>query len=225
MAPEASAARVARQAPASRPVSISSTAANCPVSPMSSRTPAASWTTSRPSTLGPSGIRSEQRGQRADEGRLPRAVRSQQAKDSGLLDVQVDPRKRRRRPEALDHTLDMDGRIRHHSPPADRVAARPLRRGRPSVIPQRTNQVNGRTRAALICGHKPSVEPASAGAFRPCSRPARGAESAERPTHPVGRGARRRQAQRCSAAGGGRRSRSRRGGTDSRSRTARCRDP
>ena len=34
----------------SRPVSISSTAANWPVSPNSSRTPAASWTTSRPNT-------------------------------------------------------------------------------------------------------------------------------------------------------------------------------
>jgi hypothetical protein len=220
--PEASAARVARQAPASRPVSISSTAANCPVSATTSRTPAASWTTSRPSTLGPSGIRSEQRGQRADEGRLPRAVRSQQAKDSGLLDVQVDPRKRRRRPEALDQTPTWTAESGITHPPADRVAARPLRRGRPSVIPQRND---GRTRAALICGHKPSVEPASAGAFRPCSRPARGTESAERPTHPVGRGARRRQAQRCSAAGGGRRSRSRRGGTDSRSRTPRCRVP
>ena len=65
--------------------------------------------------LGPSGVRSEQRGQHPDEGRLPRAVRSEQPKDRGLLDIQVDPSKRRGRPKALDHTLDMDSRIRHHS--------------------------------------------------------------------------------------------------------------
>jgi hypothetical protein len=53
----------------SLPVSISSTAANWPVSPRSSRT---------------------------------------------LLDIQVDPGKRRGRPKTLDHTLDMDRRIRHH---------------------------------------------------------------------------------------------------------------
>ena len=65
--------------------------------------------------LGPSGVRSEQRGQHPDEGRLPRAVRSQQPKDRGLLDIEVDPSKRRGRPKALDHTLDVDSRIRHHS--------------------------------------------------------------------------------------------------------------
>ncbi len=99
----------------SRPVSISSTAANWPVSPNSSRTPAASWTTSRPNTSARPGVRSEQRGQHPDKRRLPRAVRSQQPKDRALLDIQVDPSKRRRRPEALDHTLDMNSRIRHHS--------------------------------------------------------------------------------------------------------------
>jgi len=65
--------------------------------------------------LGPSGVRSQQRGEHPDERRLPRAVRSQQPKDRGLLDVQVDPSKRRGRPKALDHTLDVDSRVRHHS--------------------------------------------------------------------------------------------------------------
>ena len=63
------------------------------------------------------------------------------------------------------------------------------------------------------------------GVFRACSRLARGAGSAERPSHPERRGARRRQARRCSGADGGRRSRSRRGGMDNRSRTSRFRAP
>ena len=66
--------------------------------------------------LGPSGVRSEQRGQHPNERRLPGAVRSEQTKDGGLLDVQVDPRKRGGRPKALDQTLDMDSRISGHSP-------------------------------------------------------------------------------------------------------------
>jgi hypothetical protein len=58
--------------------------------------------------------------------------------------------------------------------------------------------------------------------FRACSPLAQGAGSAEPPTHPERRGARRRQA-RCSEADVGQRSRWRRGGTGNRSRTPRCR--
>jgi hypothetical protein len=61
--------------------------------------------------------------------------------------------------------------------------------------------------------------------FRPCSPLVQGAGLAERPTHPERRGARRRQAQRCSEADVGQRSRLRRGGTDNRSRTRHFRAP
>ena len=65
--------------------------------------------------LRPTSVRSKQRRQHPDKRRLPRAVRPQQAKDRSLLDIQIDPSKRRRRPKTLDHTLDMHRRISHHS--------------------------------------------------------------------------------------------------------------
>jgi hypothetical protein len=66
--------------------------------------------------LGPSGVRSHQRGQDPNEGRLPGTVRSEQPKDPALLEIQVDSGKRRRRPKPLDDPLDVNSRIRHHSP-------------------------------------------------------------------------------------------------------------
>ena len=58
--------------------------------------------------LGPSRVRLEQRRQDADERRLARAVRAEQAEDHALRNLQVDAGERRRRPEPLDHAPDTD---------------------------------------------------------------------------------------------------------------------
>jgi len=72
---------------------------------------------------------------------FPGAVRSQQPKDRGLLDIQVDPSKRRRPPKTLNQTLDMDSRIRHQSSrrtrawrsPHSRALDRVICRGHPAL--------------------------------------------------------------------------------------------
>ena len=112
-----------------RPVSISSTAANWPVNPRSSRTPAASRTTSRPKTSavpasGASNVASTRTSvvfpapsDRAAQKRFPPRHPNR-------------PSKRRRSPpgpKALDHTLDVDGRMEDitDGPFSERVTARP----------------------------------------------------------------------------------------------------
>jgi hypothetical protein len=83
--------------------------------------------------LGPTGVRSEQRGQYPDEGCLPSAVRSEQPEDRGLLDIQVDPGKGRGRAKAFDHTLDMNRRISHRSRSKDDRHDRPISSSSPTA--------------------------------------------------------------------------------------------
>jgi hypothetical protein len=61
------------------------------------------------------GVRSDQGGQHPDQGRLPRSVGPNSPNSVPSSTSRIDPSKRRGRPKALDHTLDVDGRIRHHS--------------------------------------------------------------------------------------------------------------
>ena len=94
----------------SRPVSSSSTAANCPVRPISSRTAAGSLRDVVAKDLGSARIRRDERGKDPDEGGLARAVRAEQPEDGSFRNLEIDSLQRLRFAEALGDPLDPDRR-------------------------------------------------------------------------------------------------------------------
>ena len=152
----------------SRPVRISSTAANWPVSPNSSRTPAASWTTSRPNTS---------------------------ARPASGASSVASTRTRVVFPAPFGPTAQRPWPPRRPGRPQQAPWSSRKRLTTPSTWTAESDTTHSpwswRTRAPRLGNLRSRPAP---GVFRACSPLARGAGSAERPSHPERRGARRRQA-------------------------------
>ena len=103
----------------SRPVRFSSTAAYWPASPKSGRTAVALATTSWPSTSAVPAVGLEYRGEDPNDGRLAGAVRSEEAEDRALLDLEADAVERS--DTALEGLLEILHTYcgRHAAPPRD----------------------------------------------------------------------------------------------------------
>ena len=93
----------------SRPVSVSSTAANCPAVPMHRRTAISSFTTSNPDTRGAT-VGLQQGGEDAHEGGLAGTVRAEQRQHASLVDLEVDAHHRDRVAERLRDAFHLDDR-------------------------------------------------------------------------------------------------------------------